>query len=104
METYSAPAGKTDATAAQPKPPHEVEEFFKGWVLLKFDAVGDKNHVSDFMSINEIWKLWAPHRYQPHIEEICMPTLPELRNAMTPTKISYNDSRFHMIGEWRTEE
>ena len=39
-------AGTADATAATPKPPHEVEDFFKEWVLPKLDAVEDKKQVS----------------------------------------------------------
>ena len=63
METEAALAGNTDATAAQPKPPHEVEDFFKGWVLPKLDAVEDKKHVSQFIPIDGFWKVWAPRRY-----------------------------------------
>ena len=72
-----------EAEEAPPNPPHEVGEFFKEFVLPKLDAVEDKKHVSEFMSINERCRVWAPLRYQVHCEKMGMPTLPELRQAMS---------------------
>ena len=54
MEPEAAPAGKTDATVAQPTPPHDVDESFKGWVLPKLDAVEDKKQVSQFIPIDDL--------------------------------------------------
>ena len=105
MQTEAAPAGNTDATAAQPKPPHDVEELFKGWVLPKFDAVENNHNVSDLLlDFDDVWEVWAPCRYQLHSKKMGTPNLPELCNAMTNTKISYNGSRLHLLGEWRDEE
>ena len=99
METETPPTEATDATTAQPKPPHEVEDFFKGWVLPKMDALEDEKHVSDFISVNQIWDVWAPHRYQEHSVPKGMATLGDLRKSMRPIKVSYNDSRLGLLGE-----
>ena len=87
-------------------PLQEVEDFFKEWVLPKLDAVEDKKHASFSIvfSIEEFWKEWAPRRYQLHAEKMGDPTLPELRTAMKNIKVSYKDTRLHLLGEWRAEE
>ena len=104
MGTEAAPSGKTDATAAQPKPPHDVEDFFKGLVLPKLGAVEEEKHVSDFISTHELWEVWDPRRYQLFTKKMGQPSLPELRNAMKDIQFADNDSRLHMVGERRAEE
>ena len=54
-EAQAAPTQVDEAKEAPPNPPHEVGEFFKEFVLPKLDAVEDKKHVSEFMSLNELF-------------------------------------------------
>ena len=57
------------------------------------------------MSINDLWQVWAPLRYQVHCEKMGMPTLEMLRQATRELPdTTYNHARLRAIGEWRVEE
>ena len=57
------------------------------------------------MSINELWQVWAPLRYQVHCEKMDMPTFEMLRQAMNERPdTTYNHARSHVVGERRAEE
>ena len=57
------------------------------------------------MSINELWQIWAPLRYQVHCEQMGMPTFEMLRQATKELPdTTYNHARLHVIVESRVEE
>jgi hypothetical protein len=101
------PAQKAEVAAEaspNPKPPHDVEDFFKDWVLPKLGAVENTHGGSEPIPFGGFLSVWAPRRYKKHSRKMGKPNLEKLREAMKNMVISYSETRLHLVGEWRAEE